>query len=123
MEEQERRYISHTRLTLGDGWHDGYVIYADGGHHLPIGIGLTMEGCLSLQAECARLAEFDPDLYETLAFDASDRTWHLTNVEDGEVEVDEPFEEDGVELWHIGHWLGYGWEAEDWAKRPEAARA
>lgn len=123
MAETEKHYISHTRLTLGDGWHDGYVIYADEGHRRPVGIGLTMEGCLSLQAECAALAEADPDLYETLSFDAADRTWHLFSAEDGEVEVDEPFEADGIELWTIGHWLGYGWEAEEWVKRSEAARA
>lgn len=113
MAEQEKRYISHARLTLGGEWHDGYAVYADEGHRRPVGIGLTMEGCLSLQAECAALAEADPDLYETLSFDASDRTWHLSSAEDGEVEVDEPFEAGGVELWHIGHELGYGWEAEE----------
>lgn len=113
MAEMEKLYVSHTRFTLGGEWHDGYAVYADEWHRLPIGIGLTMEGCLSLQAECARLAEADPDLYETLAFDASDRTWHLSGAEDGEVEVDRPFEADGVELWHIGRELGYGWEAKE----------
>ena len=123
MEEQEKRYVSHTRLTLGGEWHDGYVIYADGGHHQPIDLGLTLEGCLSLQRESAKLAESDPDLYETLSFDESDRTWHLSNSDDGEVEVDERFEVDGIELWAIGHELGYGWEAEEWLAHSEALRA
>lgn len=124
MEEQEKLYVSHTRLTLGGEWHDGYVIYADGGHHQPIDLGLTMEGCLSLQRENAGLAAGeDGDIYETLSFDESDRTWHLSNVDDCEVEVDKSFEVDGIELWAIGHELGYGWEAEEWLERSEALRA
>ena len=124
MAGQEKHFTSHTRLTLGGGWHDGYVIYADGGHHQPIDLGLTMEGCLSFQRENAGLAAGeDGDIYETLSFDESDRTWHLSNVDDGEVEVDERFEADGIELWAIGHELGYGWEAEEWLARSEALRA
>lgn len=124
MAEQERHHTSHTRLTLGGDWHDGYVVYEDEGHHLPVAIGLTMEGCLSLQRENAELAAGDfGEVYETLSFDESDRTWHLSNVDDGEVEADEPFVVDGIELWHIGHLLGYGWEAEEWVERSEASRA
>ena len=115
MYESEEHYVSHTRFTLGGEWHDGYAIYADEGHHQPIGIGLTMDGCLTFQAENARLAAGDDgEIYETLTFDPSDRTWHLTDAEYGEVEVDEPFIVDGIELWHIGHWIGYAWEAEEW---------
>ena len=124
MAGQEKHFTSHTRLTLGGGWHDGYVVYEDEGHHLPVAIGLTMDGCLSLQRENAELAagEFG-EIYETLSFDEAGRTWHLSNAEDGEVEADGPFVVDGIELWHIGHELGYGWEAEEWVARSEALRA
>lgn len=124
MAGQEKHFTSHTRLTLGGGWHDGYAVYEDEGHHLPVAIGLTMDGCLSLQRENAELAagEFG-EIYETLSFDEAGRTWHLSNAEDGEVEADGPFVVDGIELWHIGHELGYGWEAEEWLERSEALRA
>lgn len=106
-------YFSRTELSLGGEWHDGYVVYADEGHTRPVLTGLTMEGCLELQKENAPLAEKEPDVFETLAFDESNRTWVLSN-EDGVAEVVSPVIVDGVEVWPIGADLGYCWEAREW---------
>lgn len=110
----EQNYMYHTRLSLGGEWHDGYAIYEDESRSRLIDLGLTMEGCLSLQQEHDALAAGEyGEIYDTLSFDNRTRTWHLIDAEYGEVEVDEPFVVNGIELWNIGDKIGYGWDIED----------
>lgn len=110
----EQNYMHHTRLSLGGEWHDGYAIYEDASRSRLIDLGLTMEGCLSLQQEHDALASGEyGEIYDTLSFDDRTRTWHLTDAEYGEVEVDEPFVVNGIELWNIGDKIGYGWDVAD----------
>lgn len=124
MEEGKRHYLTHTRLTLGGEWHDGYVVYGDEDRRVPIAIGLTMQGCLSLKEENARLAEGEwGEIYEALEFNEETREWLLIDSELGEVEADAPMKFGDVEIWAIGHWLGFGWETEDWVVKNAELRA
>lgn len=96
--------VIRTQLTRGEGWHDGYVV-VDHETREVLAIGLSFVGCCTL---CSEL----PD--GALTYDSATNTWVL--VDHGETSVSLPLPVPEVDVWPVGHELGWGWETREWVE-------